>query len=838
MKSLKKYLVALTAALATMAGLTGCQNDFEDHTPSFSEPVATLKPNTTIAELKEAYWKADPSYCEEVGTRPDGSHIIIAGRVTSTDKPGNVYKNLIIQDATAAITISINRNALYLDYRYGQEVVIDVTGLTIGKYSGLMQLGFPQYSNKYSQWQCTFMTYATFQEHTELNGFPRPSEVDTLTVAKFSDLPLDPNSFDVGRYQSRLVRFNNVEFKYGGTQKFCDEKSVTTNRDIIDADGQAIAVRTSGYADFYNRVLPEGRGDIVGILGYYQTSLDGSSSSPWQITLIDYEGCMNFGNPTMLPGDESNPYTVDQATEIIRAGNTATGWVTGVIVGAVYGEVTTVTSSDDIQWEAPTEMNNTLVIAPTPECKNIDECLILPLPADSKLRQYGNLRDNASNYKKQIWVTGKFDTYMGKCGVTGNSGAPDTFRIEGVTVDGAGAADGNGSQESPFNCTQIIKGTATGTDVWSTGYIVGWVDGKTLSDGARFDAAATSQTNLLIAATQGETDVTKCVPVQLPSGAVRTALNLKDNPSNFGKTVKLRGSLEKYFGANGIKSVSEFTLDGAGTPGDPDTPVTPPAGGSGTGTESDPYDVAKAFAIFNGGQTVTGWVECYIVGSIPDKIYQEANFGAANASATNIVVAASPSETNLDNCLPVQLPSGAVRSALNLKDNPSLVGKKVLLNGSIEKYFGVCGIKSVTEYKLDGASTPDTPDTPAGGLGTADAPLNVTTFIADYDAGKTGDAWVTGYIVGWVKGAVLDTGATFGITGQESASNILIAASASETDVTRCIPVQLVSGSDARAALNLKDNPGNLGRQVILNGQMDAYFKVAGLKSTASFTLK
>ena len=97
------------------------------------------------------------------------------------------------------------------------------------------------------------------------------------------------------------------------------------------------------------------------------------------------------------------------------------------------------------------------------------------------------------------------------------------------------------------------------------GYIVGYVEGMNM-DGATFGASgdAVSNTNLMIADRADETDVEKCLVIQLPSGDVRSALNLKDHPENLGKEVTLLGSLEKYFGTYGLKSVSEYTLDGEG----------------------------------------------------------------------------------------------------------------------------------------------------------------------------------------------------------------------------------------------------------------------------------
>ena len=111
------------------------------------------------------------------------------------------------------------------------------------------------------------------------------------------------------------------------------------------------------------------------------------------------------------------------------------------------------------------------------------------------------------------------------------------------------------------------------------GYIVGSIDGKSIDD-ANFSGTATANTNLLIADDADETDITKCLAVQLPSGAVRSALNLVDNPGNYKKLVSLTGSLEKYFGVAGLKSVKEYSFDGDAPvepeqPEEPETPVEP-----------------------------------------------------------------------------------------------------------------------------------------------------------------------------------------------------------------------------------------------------------------------
>ena len=95
-----------------------------------------------------------------------------------------------------------------------------------------------------------------------------------------------------------------------------------------------------------------------------------------------------------------------------------------------------------------------------------------------------------------------------------------------------------------------------------TGYIVGAVNGTSFGDGGencKFDVTEIENAaNILIADNADETDYTKCLVVQLPSGDIRTALNLVDNPDNLKKKVVLTATLETYFGVVGLKSTSAY----------------------------------------------------------------------------------------------------------------------------------------------------------------------------------------------------------------------------------------------------------------------------------------
>lgn len=121
--------------------------------------------------------------------------------------------------------------------------------------------------------------------------------------------------------------------------------------------------------------------------------------------------------------------------------------------------------------------------------------------------------------------------------------------------------------------------------------------------------------------------------------------------------------------------------------------------------------------------------------------------------------------------------------------------------------------------------------------GSKENPLSVDQFLEmGVPDAAVADTYVKGYIVGYVNGASIKDESVLGKLGNEvSASNILLGSSSAEDDYTYCIPVQLVSKTDLRTAINLKDNPQNLGREVLLCGSREKYFGVVGLKSPSYY---
>lgn len=428
---MKKSLIYIYTALLALAGsvsLSSCDDDFER--PPMVVPTAKRHANTTIAELKTKFYTGESNYATLVEKRDDGTDYIIKGRVISSDQAGNFFKQLVIEDETGAIQVNIDSYDLYKAYQYGQEIVIDVTGLYVGAYGKLMQIGSTPNNNYPGR-----IASDLAAKQIEVNGLAEPEKIvaGEYTIAALNDLISNQEEFLAK--QCRLVSIKDVTFKDAGKATLAD-KDKNTSRTISDGTGDMI-VYTSGYSDFYDYYCPEGKGTIVGILSFFNRS--------WQIRLIG------------VSEDEN---------------------VADTMRGLIGYELS----------KAPGTGGDT----PTPT----------PTPGDA------------------------------------------------------------GTKEKPYTVANVQAG-ATGTGVWVKGYIVGWIDGKTLADGAKFNAdGVTVSSNVMLADAADAATTAKIIPVQLPSGEIRKAVNLQDNPANYKKEVLLKGNLVAYFGVPGLKEVSAAVIDG------------------------------------------------------------------------------------------------------------------------------------------------------------------------------------------------------------------------------------------------------------------------------------
>ena len=122
--------------------------------------------------------------------------------------------------------------------------------------------------------------------------------------------------------------------------------------------------------------------------------------------------------------------------------------------------------------------------------------------------------------------------------------------------------------------------------------------------------------------------------------------------------------------------------------------------GSGDGTPG--ADASSAMGVGEARQNLGArevWVYGYIAGG--DLSSSKAKYQGPFTSRTNLLLSAKYPVSSRDGCLSVQLQQGDTRDALNLVDNPQLLGKQVFIKGNIvPAYYGLPGIQQITEYLL------------------------------------------------------------------------------------------------------------------------------------------
>lgn len=217
-------------------------------------PVATYdgKATHTIAQLLE-FHPLTVGFTYD--TLPQG--IVIEGTVISSDKEGNCYKYITIDDGTAAVQIKINSSTLYPNYPLGQHLFVNCDGLILGDYGMLHQLGW--WENDGIQGISTNKLY----KYIFKDGVPGPNPQPSVELTS-------ANQIQANMY-NRLVRLKNVHFTDPG-QVYANTTSSGTENEITFEDGTKIILYTSMYAKFANELTPAGVFDMVALLSRFRTT--------------------------------------------------------------------------------------------------------------------------------------------------------------------------------------------------------------------------------------------------------------------------------------------------------------------------------------------------------------------------------------------------------------------------------------------------------------------------------------------------------------------------------------------------------------------------------------
>ena len=270
MKHIHYYIIiAFVCAI-----FTGCiDNDWDIPGTDGSEygnQAVTETNLVSIAQLKQKYATVIYNGSYELIKEP----MQIKGVVTGNDIGGNIYSQIAIEDGTASIIICIAQGGLFGQMQVGREILIELKGLYIGGYGQQPEIGTP-YTNANGRTYVSRMSRAIWQQHYKLLGMKSVSPID-FDKSKVNNA--DYMKENCGRLMTiKDVRFQGANGKKVYAADKDKDAANSVNRALQGISSNQIVVRTSTYADFANKPLPQGEVDITGIFTRYNNT--------WQVLI-------------------------------------------------------------------------------------------------------------------------------------------------------------------------------------------------------------------------------------------------------------------------------------------------------------------------------------------------------------------------------------------------------------------------------------------------------------------------------------------------------------------------------------------------------------------------
>ena len=229
-----------------------CENNFDVPEPQNNNAdlqVTTLM-NSVISELN--------SFEENIITFSED--ILIEGYVVSTDKGGNFYNELIIQDKpespTVGIALQLDESSIFERFPFGSKIFIQLNGLSIGYQNGVIELG------RLNENEIETLTELLIDQHVFRTE-------ETIEI-----IPLPISLCEVKENHINLyTSFNNMQFP----RELLNPTPITLAAESTDSfDGLRpmynciedleLMLSTSVFSSFKTMTLPSDSGKVNGVL--------------------------------------------------------------------------------------------------------------------------------------------------------------------------------------------------------------------------------------------------------------------------------------------------------------------------------------------------------------------------------------------------------------------------------------------------------------------------------------------------------------------------------------------------------------------------------------------
>ncbi len=236
-------------------------DDYELPETSIKEPQIPSENKTTFKAIKSLYEQAVNGGNSTVVIKSE-TDLFIEGYVVSSDKSGNFFEELIIQnkidwsnpdaDPRLGFCLLLNKSNLYETFQFGQKVYIKMNGLTVGENSGVLCIGKGD-GVRVEQIQASEISSIISRSPEIAEIQPKQLQLQDLTSK-------DENTF----IQLENMQLNRFELGASFSSEAYDEFDGFRVLESCDS-GVSVMMQTSTYADFKSLIVPQGKGSVSGI---------------------------------------------------------------------------------------------------------------------------------------------------------------------------------------------------------------------------------------------------------------------------------------------------------------------------------------------------------------------------------------------------------------------------------------------------------------------------------------------------------------------------------------------------------------------------------------------
>lgn len=308
--------------------LVGCHNE-EFETPPLQ--TNTNLPSGTKLEIRLLKNSLDKT-SEQPILEFDISDQYLEGYVISSDRQGNFFKEIIIQDAyknpTAGVQILVDERALYERYPVGTKLRIALHGLAVGYQNGVFQLGL---------WRDNSIQpigFSAIDKHIFRTSEKNEIIPKKITVSQIGeDTELLRVQFDNMQFAGSLIYPQSKSFAAEVSDKFDAFRMMHSCDKKLD-----LVLASSTFSGFKHVSLPSGNGSVQGIVerdfgdDFYVlkinsvADIDFSQEDRCTITYFECDSSIENGDATVIFKEDFEAITNESKLEPL-------GWVNVNVTG-------------------------------------------------------------------------------------------------------------------------------------------------------------------------------------------------------------------------------------------------------------------------------------------------------------------------------------------------------------------------------------------------------------------------------------------------------------------------------------------------------------------------